>query len=93
MKGRVDGLIQARVDWTVVGVLAGGRPQRCGALWEVNDSAAPEIMDTFYGEMSRGQDAASALRAAKLALLKSKDPEIVFRKPFYWAAFQLYAGS
>ncbi len=73
--------------------LRAGAHNVVGALWEVNDSAAPEIMDTFYGEMSRGRDAASALRAAKLGLLKSKDPEIVFRKPYYWAAFQLYAGS
>ena len=73
--------------------LRAGAHNVVGALWEVNDSAAPQIMDTFYREMSRGKDAASALRAAKLELLESKDPEIVFRKPFYWAAFQLYAGS
>jgi CHAT domain-containing protein len=64
-----------------------------GALWEVNDSAAPQIMDTFYSEMSKGKDPASALRTAKLALLHNLDPDIVFKKPFYWAPFQLYAGS
>jgi CHAT domain-containing protein len=64
-----------------------------GALWEVNDSAAPQIMDTFYSEMSKGKDPASALRTAKLALLHNRDPEIVFKKPFYWAPFQLYTGS
>jgi CHAT domain-containing protein/tetratricopeptide (TPR) repeat protein len=63
------------------------------ALWEVNDSAAPQIMDTFYSEMSKGKDPASALRTAKLALLHSQDPDIVFKKPFYWAPFQLYTGS
>ena len=30
------------------------------------------------------------LRAAKLSLLHSKS---AFRKPFYWAPFQLYTGS
>jgi CHAT domain-containing protein len=64
-----------------------------GALWEVNDSAAPQIMDTFYSEMSKGKDPASALRTAKLALLHNQDPDIVFKKPFYWAPFQLYTGS
>jgi CHAT domain-containing protein/Tfp pilus assembly protein PilF len=64
-----------------------------GALWEVNDSAAPQIMDIFYSEMSKGKDPASALRTAKLALLHNRDPEIVFKKPFYWAPFQLYIGS
>ncbi|HMD42400.1 MAG TPA: CHAT domain-containing protein [Candidatus Acidoferrum sp.] len=73
--------------------LRAGAHNVVGALWEVNDSAAPQIMDTFYGEMSRGKDAATALRTAKLGLLENKDPEIVFRKPYYWAAFQLYAGS
>jgi CHAT domain-containing protein len=63
------------------------------ALWEVNDSAAPQIMDTFYSEMSKGKDPASALRTAKLALLHNRDPDIVFKKPFYWAPFQLYTGS
>jgi CHAT domain-containing protein len=73
--------------------LRAGAHNVVGALWEVNDSAAPQIMDVFYGEISRGKDPASALRAAKLSLLRDKDPEIVFRKPYYWAAFQLYAGS
>jgi CHAT domain-containing protein/tetratricopeptide (TPR) repeat protein len=64
-----------------------------GALWEVNDSAAPQLMDTFYSEMSKGKDPASALRTAKLALLHNQDADIVFKKPFYWAPFQLYTGS
>jgi len=73
--------------------LRAGAHNVVGALWEVNDSAAPQIMDSFYAELSKGKDPASALRTAKLALLHNKDPEIVFRKPFYWAPFQLYAGS
>ena len=73
--------------------LRAGAHNVVGALWEVNDSAAPQIMDIFYSEMSKGKDPASALRTAKLALLHSQDPEIVFKKPFYWAPFQLYIGS
>jgi CHAT domain-containing protein len=73
--------------------LRAGAHNVVGALWEVNDSAAPQIMDTFYSEMSKGRDPASALRTAKLALLHNQDPEIVFKKPFYWAPFQLYTGS
>jgi CHAT domain-containing protein/tetratricopeptide (TPR) repeat protein len=64
-----------------------------GALWEVNDSAAPQIMGTFYSELSKGKNPASALRTAKLTLLHNQDPDIVFKKPFYWAPFQLYTGS
>ena len=73
--------------------LRAGAHNVVGALWEVNDSAAPQIMDVFYSEMNKGKDPASALRAAKLALLHNHDPEMVFRKPFYWAPFQLYTGS
>jgi CHAT domain-containing protein len=73
--------------------LRAGAHNVVGALWEVNDSAAPQIMDSFYSEMSKGKDPASALRTAKLTLLHNHDPEIVFKKPFYWAPFQLYTGS
>jgi CHAT domain-containing protein len=73
--------------------LRAGAHNVVGALWEVNDSAAPQIMDIFYAELSKGKDSAAALRTAKLALLHNKDAEIVFKKPFYWAPFQLYAGS
>jgi CHAT domain-containing protein len=73
--------------------LRAGAHNVVGALWEVNDSAAPQIMDVFYSEMNKGKDPASALRAAKLALLHNQDPDHVFHKPFYWAPFQLYTGS
>jgi CHAT domain-containing protein/Flp pilus assembly protein TadD len=61
-----------------------------GALWEVSDASTPQLMDTLYDGLSRGQDPAVALRAAKLSLLHSNS---VFKKPYYWAPFQLYAGS
>jgi CHAT domain-containing protein len=73
--------------------LRAGAHNVIGALWEVNDSAAPQLMDSFYGELNRGQDTAAALRTAKLSLLHSKDSQSVFKKPYYWAPFQLYAGS
>jgi len=70
--------------------LRAGAHNVVGALWEVNDSAAPQLMDKFYGELSAGKDPAAALRAAKLSLLHRDD---VYKKPLYWAPFQLYAGS
>ncbi len=73
--------------------LRAGAHNVVSALWEVNDSAAPQIMEAFYAEMSKGKDPASALRTAKLSLLHNQDSEIVFKKPFYWAPFQLYTGS
>ena len=61
-----------------------------GALWEVSDASTPLLMDELYGELEQGMSPESALRAAKLSLLHSDG---VFRKPFYWAPFQLYTGS
>lgn len=60
------------------------------ALWEVSDNSTPQMMDQLYSEMSKGVPSDVALRDAKLALLHSNT---VFRKPFYWAPFQLHRGS
>lgn len=59
------------------------------ALWEVTDVSTPQLMDQFYDEMDKGAPPAAALRAAKLQMLRSTG----FRNPYYWAPFQLYAGS
>jgi CHAT domain-containing protein/Flp pilus assembly protein TadD len=60
-----------------------------GALWEVSDASTPRLMDQLYAELKQGRSPQAALRAAKLSLLHSND----FRKPFYWAPFQLYSGT
>ena len=70
--------------------LRAGAHNVIGALWEVSDASTPQLMDKLYDGLSHGEDPASALRAAKLSLLHSDG---VFRKPYYWAPFQLYAGS
>ncbi|HVH71982.1 MAG TPA: CHAT domain-containing protein, partial [Candidatus Dormibacteraeota bacterium] len=73
--------------------LRAGAHNVIGALWEVSDASTPQLMDTLYGELSEGKDPATALRDAKLRLLHSQDSKSVFKKPFYWAPFQLYTGS
>ena len=70
--------------------LRAGAHNVIGALWEVSDSSTPQLMDALYGGLGQGQDPAVALRAAKLSLLHS---DTVYKKPFYWAPFQLYSGS
>jgi len=69
--------------------LRAGAHNVVGALWEVNDTSTPQLMDRFYEDLTTGQSLAVALRAAKLSLLNSKG---AFRKPYYWAPFQLYSG-
>lgn len=60
------------------------------ALWEVNDNSTPQLMDHLYSEIGKGVPPDAALRDAKLALLHSGS---VYRRPFYWAPFELYRGS
>jgi CHAT domain-containing protein len=73
--------------------LRAGAHNVVGALWEVSDASTPQLMDAFYRQLFQGKDTATALRDAKLTLLHSSDADSVFKYPFYWAPFQLYAGS
>ena len=67
--------------------LRAGAHNAIGALWEVSDESTPRLMDTLYQGIESGQTPAAALRNAKLSLLHSRNS---FRKPFYWAPFQMY---
>jgi CHAT domain-containing protein len=67
--------------------LRAGAHSVIGALWEVSDDSTPRLMDALYQGLEDGQTPAAALRKAKLNLLHSRDR---FRKPFYWAPFQIY---
>jgi CHAT domain-containing protein/tetratricopeptide (TPR) repeat protein len=69
--------------------LRAGAHNVVAALWEVTDASTPQLMDKFYGELEKGANPDAALRAAKLSLLRDSR----FQSPFYWAPFQLYAGS
>jgi len=70
--------------------LRAGAHNVVAGLWEVSTASAPQIMDGLYRGVTAGQDPATALRNAKLNLLHSKGP---YRRPFYWAPFQIYSGS
>lgn len=70
--------------------LRAGAHEVIAALWEVSDSATPQLMDAMYARIQRGDGPADALRAAKLTLLRSNS---VYRRPLYWAPFVLYSGS
>ena len=70
--------------------LRAGAHNVIAGLWEVSNASTPQLMDELYKELNEGKDPATALRDAKLTLLHSSGN---YRKPFYWAPFQLYAGS
>ncbi len=63
---------------------AGARNVLAG-LWDADDRSTSDLMDSFYRRVSQGGSYAEALRGAKLEMLKGH-----YRKPYYWAPFQLY---
>jgi len=70
--------------------LRAGAHNVVGALWEVSDASTAQLMDQLYSELRKGKSPDAALRAAKLSMLTSGG---AFRRPFYWAPFQLFSGS
>ena len=68
---------------------AGARAVVAG-LWDASDESTEPLMDKLYAGIAAGQDPVTALRNAKLALLAG---DARFRKPFFWAPFQVYLGS
>jgi CHAT domain-containing protein len=69
--------------------LRAGAHNVIAALWEATDASTEQLMQHFYDELSKGEPPDVALHSAKLFLLKNT----AFHNPFYWAPFQLYAGS
>lgn len=71
------------------GFLRAGAHQVIAGLWEVDDRATPDLMDSLYDGLKR-ESAAAALRDAKLKMLHSGT---IYRLPYYWGSLQLYIGS
>ena len=66
--------------------LYAGAPRVVATLWEIDDRTTAELMKWFYeGLLSRGERPAAALRAAQVALWRSKG----WDAPYYWGAFTL----
>jgi len=70
--------------------LRAGAHNVIGGLWEVSNASTPQLMDELYKGLNNGDDAVVALRNAKLKFIHSQE---YYRRPFYWAPFQLYSGS
>jgi CHAT domain-containing protein len=67
-----------------------GADQVIAALTKVDDSIAPQLMDAMYREIRKGDDAAVALRKAKLKFVTGGG---AYSTPRYWAPFVLYSGN
>jgi CHAT domain-containing protein len=70
--------------------LRAGSHNVIAALWRVADASSPLLMDRLYGELQAGKAPDAALRSAKLSLIHSSG---AYRRPLFWGAYQLYAGS
>ncbi len=68
---------------------AGARNVIAG-LWDVGDRSTQELMANLYRNIASGEALPDALREAKLDLIHEGG---AYRKPFYWAPFQLYTGA
>lgn len=69
--------------------LRAGAHNVVAALWDASDASTNQLMGQFYAGLSTGHSPDVALRDAKLSQVHSNS---AFRKPFYWAPFQLYTG-
>lgn len=61
------------------------------SLWMVNDQSTSLLMEDLHAQYIKGADASTALRRAKLGLLRGRDSR--FRHPFFWAPFVLMGAS
>jgi len=67
--------------------LEAGAHNVVAGIWNVDDAAAPLVMEQFYKEWHEGESPAASLRNAKLKLLHSTGP---LRKPYYWGPFEVF---
>jgi len=69
--------------------LQSGAGNVIAGLWNVSDYSSPRLMEQLYAELKAGKTPAEALHDAKMALIQGGK----YAHPFYWGAFQLYAGA
>jgi CHAT domain-containing protein/Tfp pilus assembly protein PilF len=67
--------------------LQAGAQNVIASLWDVDDAGSVQIMGHLYAEIAAGQPPARALRAAKLALMRSSDR---YKPPYFWGSLQVF---
>jgi CHAT domain-containing protein len=75
---------QEGVSNLVEAFLVAGSRSVVASLWSADDTFASALMERFYQHLADPEDARSALRDAKVDLLKEYGNQV---SPFYWAAF------
>ncbi|WP_426101184.1 CHAT domain-containing protein [Massilia sp. TSP1-1-2] len=59
------------------------------SLWPVADESTEQLMTHLYGDLAAGKEAAKALQAAQVSVLKQPR----FAHPFFWAPFDLVGNG
>ena len=70
--------------------LRAGAKRVIAGLWDVDDRSTAALMGQAYAGLAAGSSPGEALRAAKLAMIRSGTAAA---KPYYWAPFQLFVGA
>lgn len=74
--------------------LSAGAQSVVASMWDVADLATGRLMQLFYTNLSKKQDAARALRNAQLHMLRYKTPAYAnYLPPYYWASFRIIGLS
>ena len=55
------------------------------SLWDIEDQAAMEIMQSFYKNLEKGMKKDDALRLAKISFMEERSGP--FAHPYFWAAY------
>ncbi len=79
-RGSGSGIGVAGMSWAL---FIAGAPATVASLWKVDSRSTAQLMTGFHKGLAQGQTISSALRAAKLDLLRNP----AWRHPFYWAGF------
>lgn len=66
-----------------------GIPNIVYSLWKVKEKITQEFMQSFYEAILQGNNYATALREAKIKLIKNK----IYASPRWWASFVLVGGD
>jgi CHAT domain-containing protein/tetratricopeptide (TPR) repeat protein len=67
--------------------LQAGAQNVIATLWDEDDAVSADLMRVLYKEIAAGQTPAGALRASKLALMRSAGH---YRLPYYWGPLQVF---
>lgn len=73
--------------------MAGGTPAVVAASWNVNDATAPLLMQQFYKQLLKQNNAAVALQQAKLSWLNDPAVTDMHKLPYYWAALSFQGNT